>query len=279
MNQTTKTNIRGSAAFTLIGGIVILLATLFLLIRLASSGYFSDVEETTVQAVTTRIKPAGSITMGDGVPVGMRTGEKIFQKVCAQCHAADSSVANAPKITNNAEWAPRIAQGFDTLFDHALNGFNAMPAKGGDTSLTDDELKRAIAHMTNQSGGKFDAPPVSAAASGAASSASAAAPSAGSDAAAPTTAGGGDDVGKKVFDSSCMACHSATSAIPNVPRITKNDEWAPRIKKGKETLFKHAIEGFNDKGVMPPKGGNAGLSDDEVKAAVTYMVNQSGGKL
>ena len=77
-----------------------------------------------------------------------------------------------------------------------------------------------------------------------------------------------------------MACHSATAAIPFAPKITHNDQWAPRIKQGKDTLFKHAIEGFNgpDGGMMPAKGGNPSLSDDEVKAAVTYMVNQSGGK-
>ena len=84
--------------------------------------------------------------------------------------------------------------------------------------------------------------------------------------------------GKKVFDGLCFGCHAATSAIPDTPRITHKDEWAPRIKKGKETLFKHAIEGFQDKGMMPAKGGNTELSDDEVKAAVIYMVNESGGK-
>ena len=84
--------------------------------------------------------------------------------------------------------------------------------------------------------------------------------------------------GKKVFDGLCFGCHGANSAIPNTPRLTHKDEWAPRIKKGKETLFKHALEGFQDKGMMPAKGGNTELSDDEVKAAVIYMVNESGGK-
>ena len=66
-------------------------------------------------------------------------------------------------------------------------------------------------------------------------------------------------------------CHGGT--IPGAPVVGKKDDWAPRIAKGKETLHKHAIEGFN---AMPAKGGNAGLSDDEVKAAVDYMANQSG---
>ena len=77
--------------------------------------------------------------------------------------------------------------------------------------------------------------------------------------------------GQKVFEASCKMCHGGT--IPGAPVVGKKDDWAPRIAKGKETLHKHAIEGFN---AMPAKGGNAGLSDDEVKAAVDYMANQSG---
>ncbi|OSI11179.1 c-type cytochrome [Neisseria zoodegmatis] len=276
MNQLSNHKARGSALTTLVGGIVILLAVLFFLVKLANSGYFSNVEETTTSATETRIMPVGTLAMGDGTPIGERTGEQIFNKVCLQCHAADSNVPNAPRITNNGEWAPRIAKGFDTLFNNALNGFNAMPAKGGQSDLTDDELKRVIAYMANQSGGNFEAPAVGAAPADAAASGEAA-PAAAEQAAAPAASTAD---GKQIFESTCVACHGATSAIPNSPKITKNDEWASRIKKGKEALFKNAIEGFTGPGggFMPAKGGNTNLSDDEVKAAVTYMVNESGGK-
>ena len=79
--------------------------------------------------------------------------------------------------------------------------------------------------------------------------------------------------GKKVYEASCQACHGG--AVPGVPHVGKKEDWAPRIKQGKDTLHKHALEGFN---AMPAKGGNSGLSDDEVKAAVDYMANQSGAK-
>ena len=262
-----KSKAQGSALTTLIGGIVILLAVLFLLVKLATSGYYSDVADNTPTAVETRIMPVGNLTMGDGTPVGQRTGEQIFNKICIQCHAADSSVPNSPKITHNGEWAPRIAQGFATLIKHATEGFNAMPARGGDTTLTDDEVARAIAYMANQSGGNFDAPAV-------------AAGDAASDAAAPATDGAKVADGKAVFDSLCMACHNANSAIPFAPKITHNADWTASLKQGKDTLFKHAIEGYTgpDGGIMPAKGGNANLSDEEVKAAVVYMVNESGGK-
>jgi cytochrome c5 len=59
-----------------------------------------------------------------------------------------------------------------------------------------------------------------------------------------------------------------------------NAAWAPRIAQGAATLFKHAIEGFTGKnGMMPAKGGNTDLADDDVERAVVYMANRSGGKL
>jgi len=60
------------------------------------------------------------------------------------------------------------------------------------------------------------------------------------------------------------------------PKFGDKAAWAPRIKQGKETLYKHAIGGFKGKsGVMPAKGGRTDLSDADVKAAVDYMVANS----
>ena len=266
--NSTPNSVKGSALTTFIGGIVILLAVLFFLVKLATGGYYSDVADMAPTAVETRIKPAGSLTMGDGTPIGQRTGEQVFTKVCAQCHAADVNVAFSPKVTHNADWAPRIAKGFDTLVKHAIDGFvgaqgGNMPARGGDTTLTDDEVARAVAYMANQSGANFTAPEVQAgsdAASGAASGEQAAA--------------GGN--GEAVFNKLCVACHAANSTFPNSPKITHEADWAPRIAQGRETLMKHAIEGFK---TMPAKGGDPSLSNADVEAAVIYMVNQSGGKL
>ena len=283
MKQLRDSKAQGSALFTLVSGIIIAIAVIYFLIKLAGSGSFADVNQSSEAATQTRIQPAGQLALGDGIPVGERKGDQIFNKICIQCHAADSSVPNAPKIENNGDWAPRIGQGFDTLFQHALNGFNAMPAKGGAADLTDQELKRAITYMANKSGGNFPDPDAAAPADQAASGdAAASAPAAGSapaadapkadDKGAAAPAAGGAD-GQKVYEANCKMCHGGT--IPGAPGVGKNDEWAPRIKQGKETLYKHALEGFN---AMPAKGGNAGLSDDEVKAAVNYMANQSGAK-
>lgn len=282
MKQLRDHKAQGSALFTLVSGIVIVIAVIYFLIKLAGSGSFGDVAETTEAATQTRIQPVGQLKLGDGIPVGERQGDQIFNKICIQCHAADSIVPKAPKFENKGDWAPRIAQGFDTLFQHALNGFNAMPAKGGAADLTDQELKRVITYMANKAGGTFPDPdaaaPADAAASGEAASAPAAegaapaeAPKADDKGAAAPAVGGAD--GKKVYEANCQACHGG--AVPGVPHVGKKEDWAPRIKQGKDTLHKHALEGFN---AMPAKGGNGSLSDDEVKAAVDYMANQSGAK-
>ena len=80
-----------------------------------------------------------------------------------------------------------------------------------------------------------------------------------------------NDKGKKVFDTTCHMCH--IKGVMGAPKFGNKEDWAPRIAKGKETLYQHALHGFKGKkGTMPAKGGNAKLSDADVKAAVDYML-------
>lgn len=73
---------------------------------------------------------------------------------------------------------------------------------------------------------------------------------------------------------SCAACH--TAGIAGAPKTGDVAAWSARISQGLETLYEHAIVGFQGAaGIMPAKGGNTALSDDSVKAAVDYMVEQS----
>jgi cytochrome c5 len=83
----------------------------------------------------------------------------------------------------------------------------------------------------------------------------------------PPAAKGGAADGKKVYDGTCTACHAA--GIAGAPKFGDKAAWAPHIKGGVPHLYEIALQG---KGAMPPKGGNAGLSEAEVKAAVDYMV-------
>ena len=80
--------------------------------------------------------------------------------------------------------------------------------------------------------------------------------------------------GPGVYEQVCGACH--LNGIAGAPKSDDRAAWAPRIAQGKDTLYKHAIEGYTGKqGVMPAKGGRSDLSDDLVKAAVDYMVSKT----
>ncbi len=232
--------------------------------------------------VLARIQPVGTVVLAEATgPKGMLTGEQVYGQVCKTCHEA--GLAGAPKVGDKAAWAHVLAEGDKTAFEHAIKGFKAMPARGGNSDLTDDEVKRAVAFMANKAGANWTAPAVAAApaataaapaaapaAAGAAPAAAAAAPapaavaSAAPAAAAPASAAGN---GKKIYETTCVACHGA--GIAGAPKFGDKAAWAPRIKEGMPTLYEIALKG---KGVMPPKGGNASLSDDAVKAAVDYMV-------
>ena len=76
--------------------------------------------------------------------------------------------------------------------------------------------------------------------------------------------------GKKLYQSTCFSCHA--TGVAGSPKVEDKAAWAPRIATGIDALYESAIKG---KGVMPPKGGNMSFSDDQIKAAVDYMVSQS----
>jgi len=80
--------------------------------------------------------------------------------------------------------------------------------------------------------------------------------------------------GKSVYDKACMACHSM--GIAGAPKTGDIAAWTSRIAQGMDTLNGNAINGYQgENGIMPAKGGNMSLSDDEVKDAVAYMVESS----
>ena len=80
--------------------------------------------------------------------------------------------------------------------------------------------------------------------------------------------------GEKISQVNCILCHGA--GVMGAPKIGDATQWEARIAQGKEKLINHAIQGIN---MMPAKGGNAALSDEEVAAAVIWMANESGASL
>ncbi len=89
--------------------------------------------------------------------------------------------------------------------------------------------------------------------------------------AAAQVAYGGTTDGSVIFNNLCTACH--TNGVGNAPTLD-HAHWDKRIAQGKDTLYDHAIHGFSgpDGGVMPPKGGNAALTEEQVKATVDWML-------
>ncbi|HWI34937.1 MAG TPA: c-type cytochrome [Burkholderiales bacterium] len=231
---------------------------IILLVQLVTSTKAPDPAVLAPEAVAKRIQPVGHVEFGGGggAAAGGRSGEEVVKTTCAACHQA--GVAGAPKMGDKAQWAPRIKQGLQTLVQTALKGKGAMPPKGGNGSLSDDEVARAVVFMANQSGASFKEP---------AAKAPAQKPQAAA-AAADSKAGAAD--GKKVFDSTCTACHS--TGVAGSPKLGDKAAWAPRIKQGMDALVQSAVKG---KGAMPPKGGNASLSDADIRAAIEFMVSQS----
>lgn len=91
---------------------------------------------------------------------------------------------------------------------------------------------------------------------------------------APAPAVAENTIGKSVFGKTCAMCHAA--GVAGAPKPGDKADWGPRIAQGNEVLYKHALEGYTGaKGMMPPRGGGSSLTDDEVKAAVDFMVAQS----
>jgi len=79
--------------------------------------------------------------------------------------------------------------------------------------------------------------------------------------------------GPQVYNTACLACHS--TGVGGAPVVGDAAQWTDRLAQGEDVLKQHAIEGFTGTGFMPAKGGRLDLSDDEVSAAVDYMIGES----
>jgi cytochrome c5 len=172
-----------------------------------------------------------------------RSGEEIVKSVCVNCHGSGAN--GAPKIGDNKAWEPRAKAGLTGLTQHALDGIRKMPAHGGNAGLSDLEIGRAVTYMVNHSGGNW-VEPVSVQ--------------------ALNTERGGEEIVRAL----CANCHE--TGVNGAPKIGDRADWIPRLRQGFDNVVRSAIHGH---GGMPPRGGQANLSDAEVRNAVAYMV--SGG--
>lgn len=225
-------------------------------------------EAVMVAGMQTAAEPvaAGAATAATGA--SSDPGKATYDKACFACHA--QGIAGAPKYGDVAAWESRVAQGRDTLLQHALDGFTGqtgvMPARGGNPTLGDAEIGAALDYMLAAVGSGGSA------ATAAVPVAAAAAP-----ATAAVTAGtpvAANDKGKQTYDMVCFVCHTPGAA--GAPKLGDAAAWSPRIEKGLDVLYHSSLNGFmGTTGMMPPKGGRPDIADDDVKAAVDYMVSNS----
>ncbi|MEZ5449972.1 MAG: c-type cytochrome [Thiolinea sp.] len=210
------------------------------------------------EAPTASEAPATPVTHLSG-----NDGETVYRSICFSCH--DVGIANSPMLGDKNAWAARMANGVDSLYASTINGKGVMPARGGNPALTDDNLKAAVDWMLAQAGGMetAQAAPTQepAPATEQAAPAQEAAPAA--EQAAPAIDG------KAIYQGLCFSCHD--NGVANAPKPGDKAAWEPRIAKGMDALLNSVLNGLN---AMPPKGGNPALSDDEIKAAVDWMVSQ-----
>jgi cytochrome c5 len=101
-----------------------------------------------------RIKPVASVAVAEApaapaAPAAPRSADAVYNASCAACHA--SGVAGAPKVGDKAAWSARIAQGSDKLLEHAIKGLNAMPARGGCSDCSDEDIKKVVDYIVGKS--------------------------------------------------------------------------------------------------------------------------------
>ncbi|MFA6179370.1 MAG: c-type cytochrome [Candidatus Methylopumilus sp.] len=136
--------------------VLVLIAKLFMGVE---ATHIADADPTIADAqVEERIKPVAMVEVAavEAGPHVDKSGEEVVTAVCAACHSVGA--LGSPKVGDKAAWGPRIAQGYETLIKHAIEGIRSMPARGGNPALTDGEIANAVAHMANQSGAKFTPP-------------------------------------------------------------------------------------------------------------------------
>ena len=117
----------------------------------ALSVFSLNAAQATNEEIKNRIKPIGSVHIAGAVAAsaaaaGPKSGKDIYNSACTACHAA--GVLGAPKTQNAGDWKPRLDEkGFDTVWQNAIKGINAMPPMGTCGTCTDDDIKAAIEYM------------------------------------------------------------------------------------------------------------------------------------
>jgi cytochrome c5 len=264
-----------------VGALVVFTIAMFFLARYLMAVNEVNYGPLIAKEIDHRIEPEGMSATGKvaeaspkataGGGSAQASGQQTFAQVCSSCH--ESGAMGAPKFGSKADWAPRIKQGKQTLYQNAITGIGAMPPKGGQPSLSDADVKAAVDYMVAEvsggGGGQQQAT------KGGGNKVAEASPKAQmSPGIKVAAARGASPENESTYQAMCSTCHS--SGALGAPKITDKAAWQPRIAQGSKVLYSSALNGI---GAMPAKGGHPQLSDEQVKAAVDYIVSRvSGGE-
>jgi cytochrome c5 len=172
-----------------------------------------------------------------------REGKQVYDETCSVCHAQGRD--GAPKVGDPKAWSKLSERGLSSLTESAITGVRKMPPHGGKLGLPDLELRRAIAYMVNQWGGKWTEP-------------------------ADRRRLPPERSGEEIVKAQCLECHG--DGRYGAPALGDKRAWVNRASRGFDELMVSAMRGH---GGMPARGGMANLSDAEVRAAVSYLVQTS----
>jgi cytochrome c5 len=172
-------------------------------------------------------------------PAAVAAGKQVFTQNCAACHT--TGALGAPKLGDKAAWAPRLGQGVATLDQHALHGFKAMPAKGGNPRLSDADVQSAVGYMVAQAQTAPVAPVHGLAIQ-----------------LPPEKANFKDGRGVEIARAQCMICHSADYITTQAP-LTNRKQWL-------ETVYKMQLR------------FGAPIPDSQIDPLVNYLVKYYGDK-
>lgn len=153
--------------FVLVLGVLVGVTAIILVIAISLSSIHYEPDMAMIDSMEKRITPVGKVYVGDvsattgsdkkevgtaegttkDVPALAKSGKEVYNSACAVCHT--TGIAGSPVFGNKSMWAPRVATGIETLYNAALNGKGAMPAKGGHPNLSNEEIKHAVDYMLN----------------------------------------------------------------------------------------------------------------------------------
>ena len=201
-----------------------------------------------LQAIVTYLKGVHSAQLNKPASkqAGDHPGAATYANHCAVCH--DTGAAGAPKLGDVEDWAPRIKQGETLLVQRAIDGYNAMPAKGNCMSCSDTEIKDVVQYMIEHAHGDGSSHDAGKGKPPAATS---------------------FERGKKIYQMHCATCHANGAA-----KTDDKTAWNKRLQqKGMQVLIHNVMHGVAG---HPLRGQCKSCTDGDLVAAVKYMVKQSG---